>query len=193
MHAYRQNGPAQGSRTVSSSAAPGKRSLVEAAQRGILTAPAVQATPAAAKPDQKAPTLGSRKPSSPGSDSRPPTTHAGEQAAIPSLLHSSIGNTHVHSATDVLGFDDPFDVNKPRFPPPTVPMAKEAALKALMDKGDAERLLTGRGMDASEQAAAALDILVNVPDSHRGKVIDELDAKASTPEQVALLEAEVSK
>lgn len=126
MHAYRQPGSAQGSRTISSSATPGKRSLVEVAQRGTQNAPAVQAMPAAAKPDQKAPTLESRNPSSPGSDSRLPPTHAGERAAILSPLHSSIDNLHVHSAMDVLGFDAPFDVNKPRFPTTTVLMPQRA-------------------------------------------------------------------
>jgi hypothetical protein len=90
-------------------------------------------------------------------------------------MHASMGNSAVQS---MLGFDDPFDFNKPRIPKTTVPMTNEEGLKALTDKRDAERLLTGKGMDASKQAAQALDILVNIPDSQRGKVIDELEKKA---------------
>lgn len=90
-------------------------------------------------------------------------------------LHASMGNASVLS---ILGFDDPYDFDKPRLPKTTVPMTTEDGLKAITDKGDAERLLTAKGLDASKQAAQALDILLLIPDSHRGKVIDELDCKA---------------
>lgn len=52
MKTYRQDGSTQASSTGGSVAAPGKQSLVEVAQQGAA-APAVQAKPAAANPDQK--------------------------------------------------------------------------------------------------------------------------------------------
>lgn len=115
--------------------------------------------------------------------------HPGDRTAIFAMLHASVGNSFAQqvmsalgkpqqdAAPSVLGFDG-FDFDKPRIPTTKVPMTNEADLQAITARGDAEAKLKASGIDSWKAAKEALDIIIGVPESHRARVIDQLDPKA---------------
>ncbi len=58
------------------------------------------------------------------------------------------------------------------------PLANEDDLKARADRMTAESLLKSKALESGENATKAMEILVDVPENKRGKVIDDLDDKA---------------
>jgi hypothetical protein len=108
--------------------------------------------------------------------------HPGEHHAMFSFLHSSVGNAYVQSVLGAVGrvASAPIQLNPsaPLAPQSPLPLANEADLKARADRITAEGLLKSQDLNAGDQAAKAMEILVDVPPDHRGKVIDDLDDKA---------------
>jgi len=68
--------------------------------------------------------------------------------------------------------------NAPRKPVAPLTLTNEDDLKAHADRATAERLLTSKDPMSGTQATEAMEILVNVPDAQRAKVIDGLDDTA---------------
>jgi hypothetical protein len=98
--------------------------------------------------------------------------HQAEQAQMMGVLHASLGNSFVQSVIQL----------SPTAPPApktqTVPLATEEDLKAQADKLTAEQLLKTNTLDSAKNATQALDILLEVDEAHRGRVIDGIDDKA---------------
>lgn len=82
-------------------------------------------------------------------------------------------------SASLLGFDSiQLDPSRPRTPRTQLPLTDEASLRAHADRKEAERLLTSREVTSGQDAIAALDILLGVPDGQRGRAIDQLDRRA---------------
>jgi hypothetical protein len=99
-------------------------------------------------------------------------SHRAEQAQMYSVLHASMGNSFVQSVIQL----------NPMAPPPMkaapLPMASEEDLKAQADKLTVEQLLKTSTLDSVKDATTALNILLEVDEAHRGRVIDGIDDKA---------------
>jgi hypothetical protein len=106
-----------------------------------------------------------------------------EQGDMAAWLHGTAGNSYVQSVFDAIGsntvhaWSPPvrLDPNAPPPPPKSnVPLAKGEDLDARAKKTLAQDLLKATS-DTGENARKALEVLLEIDDSRRGKIIDELD------------------
>jgi hypothetical protein len=91
-------------------------------------------------------------------------------------------SSHVlpHTPTN-LAYSAPIQLNpnapaKPIAPP--IPLANTDDLQARADRMQAEKLLQSKRLETGADASKAVDLLLEVDDKHRAKVIDDLDPKA---------------
>lgn len=118
------------------------------------------------------------------------SAHPHDHDEMLGLLHTTVGNGFVQSVMSVLargqganpaaqtslGFGG--SLGGPRVPTSRLPLTSEADLKARADRSTAEGLLKSKEFESGEQARQAMEILLEIPESHRGKAIDALDDKA---------------
>jgi hypothetical protein len=120
-------------------------------------------------------------------DADPDMDHAPTRPADPRALLDWVDDPgHGTASPPVLGFHHEsagsiqLNPNAPqRMPVPgPPPLAKEADLEARASRMEAERLLTSKKLESGDNATKAMELLIDVPEQQRGKVIDDLDDKA---------------
>jgi hypothetical protein len=102
-------------------------------------------------------------------------------ALLPWFLDDGHSSHVLPQAPTTLAYSAPIQLN-PNAPAkpiaPAVPLSKPEDLQARADRMQAEQLLKSKRLETGADASKAVDLLLEVDDKHRAKVIDELDPKA---------------
>jgi hypothetical protein len=102
-------------------------------------------------------------------------------ALLPWFLEDGPSTHALPPAATTLAYNAPIQLN-PNAPAkpiaPAIPLANPDDLQARADRMQAEKLLQSKRLETGEDASKAVDVLLEVDDKHRAKVIDDLDPKA---------------